>query len=343
MTQSESPRSSNPLTTSGSESPRSSNPLAEARRAYFWTRAHVRPYQRVAATFAAAAAAPIVATPFDPVLTRTISRLHLAIAPRRRRRLVERMKRNLGTTSNLDLSRAATDYWLQRVETRWGQARGISITGWKPVVELTGAEHLEAARGQGKGTILWRVSCHCAIPLNQALAREGYPAVHLSRRNHLLLSGGTFFKERIGPKVAPILRRGEDAPLLERVAFDNKTAASATRRLVNVLRDNGLVTIVGDLSTGKRSHTVMVNNEEFRLANGGAKLSVTTGAALLPVTLTRTGPLRYRVDVLPPLAAPADAERDAAVVSLIEQFAEIVADVIRSDPSQWPRWRGPTS
>jgi lauroyl/myristoyl acyltransferase len=219
----------------------------------------------------------------------------------------------------------------------------MSITGWKPEVELRGLEHLETARQRGAGTILWRVSCHCAIPLNQALAREGFPAVHLSRTNHLLLNSGAFFNERVGPRVAPLLRRGEEAPLLDRVAFTDETAASATRRLIKVLRANGLVTIVGDLGTGRGRHPVMINNEEVALANGGAKLSVTTGAALLPVTMTRTAPLRYRVDVLPPLIAPSGVGRDEAVISLIEQFADIVADLIRRDPPQWPRWRGPTS
>ncbi len=319
------------------------SPSAKVRRACRSLRFRVRPFQRVGATLGAAAVAPIVPTRLDPVLSRTISRAHLAIAPRTRDRLIERMRRNVGADSGLDLSDAADDYWLQRVETRWGQARAISITGWNPEVALTGLEHLEAAHLAGKGTILWRVSSHCAIPLNQALAREGFPAVHLSRTDHLLLGSGPLFKERIGPKVAPILRRGEEAPLLERVAFTDNSAPSAIRRLVTVLRGNGLVTIVGDLSTGRRNHPVMINNEEISLANGGAKLSVTTGAALLPVTVTRTAPLRYRVDVLPPLVAPSDARRDAAVVSLIEQFAVVVADLIRLDPSQWSQWRGQTS
>lgn len=319
------------------------SPVAKARRRYFWARAHVRPYQRIGASFAGAAIAPAVPTRLDPVLTRTVSRLHLAIAPRRKHRLVERMERNLGSDSTADLPQAAAAYWLQRVETRWGQARGISITGWNPEVELTGLEHLEAAQREGRGAILWRVSCHCAIPLNQALARAGFPPVHLSSTNHLLLNTGTFFTKRVGTKVAPILRRGEDAPLLERVAFDDKSATSATRRLVAVLRGNGVVTIVGDLTAGRKRVPVMINNDQIPLANGGAKISLSTGAALLPVTVTRIAPLRYRVDVLPPLVAPAGTTRDAAVTSLVEQFAEIVADVIRRDPSQWPRWRGPSS
>jgi lauroyl/myristoyl acyltransferase len=112
---------------------------------------------------------------------------------------------------------------------------------------------------------------------------------------------------------------------------------------MSVLAENGVVTIVGDLSTGRRVHPVTVNRETVPLANGGARLSCKTGAALLPVTLSRTGPLRYRVDILEPLIAPDGLGTDKAVVSLIEQFAEILADFVRRDPAQWPKWRGPTS
>lgn len=329
--------------TDSSASPASTSSSTRARRVYRRTRTGIRPYQRVGATLTAAAVAPLVPTKLDPVVTRTVSRLHLALAPGRQRKVAARMKRNLGTDASIDFDEAASDYWLQRVETRWGQARGISPTGWNPEVDLVGIEHLDAARACGRGTILWRVSGHCAIPLNQALADAGYPAVHLSRSDHLLVTYGGRFDTRVGPKVAPILRRGEDAPLLERVIFDDDTARSATRRLVEVLRANGLVTIVGDLPTGRRRHSVTVNAETFQFANGGAKLSLTTGAALLPVTVTRTAPLRYRIDVMPPLVAQSDVGRDTAAISLIEQFADVVADVIRRDPSQWPRWRTVTS
>lgn len=254
------------------------------------------------------------------------------------------MAAHLGPDDQRDTMAESAAYWLQRVETRWGQARGISVRGWKPDVEITGLHHLVAAEAAGRGTILWRISSHTAIPLNQALAAHGYAPVHLSKTNHLMAMRDNRLWHFVSPKAGPILRKPEDAPLRDRVAYSNaSTATAAMRRLMAALSENQVVTIVGDLSTGRKVHEVEVNNETLRLANGGARLAVKTGAALIPVSLSRTGPLRYRADVLEPLITPDGLSTDAAVESLIEQFAEKLAEFIREEPSQWPKWRAPTS
>ncbi len=254
------------------------------------------------------------------------------------------MAEHLGPDDERDIRAESADYWLQRVETRWGQARGISVAGWKPDVEINGLHHLVEADAAGRGTILWRISGHTAIPLNQALAANGFAPVHLSKANHLMATRDNRLWRFVSPKAGPILRRAEDAPLRARVEYGNDSSpASAMRRLMSALSDNEVVTIVGDLASGRKVHEVTVNNEKLALANGGARLAVKTGAALIPVSLSRTGPLRYRVDILEPLIAPEGAGTDAAVESLIEQFAELLGEFIRRQPSQWPKWRGPVS
>lgn len=311
-----------------------------------WRRMRVeaRPYHRIAATLGAALVSPAVPRSLDPALTRTISRIHLALVPRRRDRVAGTMGRHLGLDSDCDTSAAASAYWLQRVETRWGQARGVSPTGWRPPVEITGLHHIADSVAAGRGTILWRISSHTATPLNQVLAAHGFAPVHLSKANHLMAARDNRLWRFVGPRVGPILWRPEVAALDERVEYgDGASPAAAMRRLMTALADNKVVTIVGDLATGSKVHPVQVNSEEIRLANGGARLAVRTGATLIPVSLSRTGPLRYRADVMPPLVVPAGAGTDEAVQSLIEQFAQVLADYIRRDPSQWPKWRGPIS
>lgn len=310
---------------------------------YARARAEVRPYQRFVATAAAAAVVPLVPRRLDPVLAKLVSRTHLALLPQRRRRVAERMGRHLGPDHPVDTMEAAAEYWLQRVETRWGQARGISITGWSPSVDVEGIEHLEKAAAGGCGVILWRVSSHSAIPLNQALAARGFPPVHLSKHNHLMFTRDNRLWRRLSPMMGRVLRKGEEEPLSERVEYGPGGPVAATRRLMTALAENAVVTIVGDLASGRKVHEVTVNDETIRLANGGARLAVRSGAALLPVTLSRTGPLRYRVDIMETLTPPDGADTAEAVASLIEQFAEVLADFIARDPAQWPKWRGPTS
>ena len=306
------------------------------------TRVEIRPYQRITTTLAAAGIAPLVPRRLDPALTRVVARLSLALMPRRQRRVAERMAEHLGPDRDNIAESAA--YWLQRVETRWGQARGISVAGWKPNVEINGLHHLVEADAAGRGTILWRISSHTAIPLNQALAAHGFAPVHLSKSNHLMATRDNRLWRFVSPKAGPILRKAEDAPLRARVEYGNGSSpASAMRRLMSALSDNEVVTIVGDLASGRKVHEVTVNHQKLRLANGGARLAVKTGAALIPVSLSRTGPLRYRVDIVEPLIAPDGVGTDAAVESLIEQFADVLGEFIHRQPSQWPKWRGPTS
>ncbi len=303
----------------------------------------MRPYQRFAATIGAAAIAPMVPQRLDPTLAKALSRAHLALFPGRRRLVADRMRSNLGTDTDRDPAADASAYWLQRIETRWGQARGISVAGWKPAVEVSGLEHLRAALAGGKGAILWRISGHSAIPLNQGLAASGFAPVHLSRQNHLIFARDNRLGRATAPTIGRIVRRPEVAPLRERVVIGERSPAAAMRRLMSALEQNLVVTIVGDLPSGSKVVDAAVNQSTFTFANGGARLAVRTGAPLLPVSISRKGPLRYRVDIMEPLMAPVGASSTDAVASLIEQFAAVLAGYIRHDPSQWVKWRDPTS
>ena len=307
-------------------------------------RVEVQPYQRILATLGAAAVAPVVPRRLDPAITRTVSALHLALLPRRRRQVADQMATFL-RQEDRDFTEESTEYWLQRVESRWGVARGIWASGWKPAVEITGLHHITESATKGRGTILWRISGHSAIPINQVLADHGFAPVHLSKSNHLMVRRDDRLWRFVGPRVGPVLWRPEVAPLKERVQMgDGVSAVAATRRLMAALKDNEVVTIVGDLrGAGRKVHQVQIHNGKLRLPNGGAKLAVKAGAALLPVSVSRTGPLRYRVDVHEPLTVPTDVGTNEAVVSLIEQFADVVADFVGSNPSDWSKWRGWTS
>ena len=305
-------------------------------------RYELRPYQRTAATLGAAAIAPVVATRFDPVLTSTVTKIFLRLLPQRRATVAASMAVDLNADPT-ELLRAADRYWLQRVETRWGQARGISLTGWRPSVDLHGADHIFRALERGNGVILWRVSGHSAIPLNQALVDAGLAPVHLSSRGHLLLARPSRLWRFVGLKVAPLLRRGEDRLLRERIEINPRSAAGATRQVVAALAENSVVTIVGDLKSGAKTHTLQVNSATLKLANGGAKIAERTGAALLPVTVRRVGPLAYRIDVHDKLRVDPDSNARTRVEQRIEGFAAVLADFIKSDPAQWPKWRAPLS
>lgn len=317
--------------------------MRSPKRAISAVRLVVRPYQRVAATTASAAVSYLVPQRLDPLVTAAVTRGFLTALPRRRTFVADRMALQLPDVDRAELLDAADRFWLQRVETRWGGARGLTRRGWSPSVELVGVERITAARDLGRGVILWRVSSHSAIPLNHALAAHDLAPVHLSRDDHLLRYSNDPLWVRLRPHAAALVRRGEERLLAERVEMTRRGTSAAMKRLITVLGQNAVVTIVGDLSTGRKRHRVSVNGAEIELANGGARLALKTGAALLPVVVERVGPMRYRVVVGEALVAPAGLGGGDAAAALIEQFAAVLAPWIRSDPSQWPKWRAALS
>lgn len=303
----------------------------------------IRPYQRVAATGTSAVISYVIPKRLDPVLTSVVTRCFLTALPMRRTFVADRMAVQLDDVDRATLLDAADRFWLQRVETRWGGARGTTRRGWSPSVELIGIEHIVTAKEKGRGVILWRLSSHSAIPLNLALSNSGHAPVHLSRQDHLLRACNDRLWQRIRPQAAAFVRRGEERLLAERVEMTGRGTSAAMKRLMTVLGENAVVTIVGDLPSGRKRHRVQVNATQLEFANGGARLAVKTGAALLPVLVHRVGPMQYRIEVKKPLIAPDEARSDAAVESLIEQLGEILGSWLRHDPAHWPKWRAALS
>jgi KDO2-lipid IV(A) lauroyltransferase len=76
-----------------------------------------------------------------------------------------------------------------------------------------------------------------------------------------------------------------------------------------------------------------------------AKLSLITGAPILPmgIYLNRHG--RHVVHVLPPVTAPEGGTRDDVVHELTARCSAAIEDLVRIDPKQWVwfhhRWREP--
>jgi lauroyl/myristoyl acyltransferase len=300
-------------------------------------RRRARPFQRVLATLLAAAVAPLVPSRLDPFLTTTVSSRYLALLPQRRTVVAKRMAEHLGLPAD-DLQQRAADYWRHRVETRWGQARAISIGDWKPTIDVAGGEHLDAALAAGRGAILWTVSPHSGIPLFAAMEQRDTPVAALSQYNHGLLVGQAFFDARVGPAVSPLMWRGENRHLGERVVLTATNTTAALRRLLDVLASNGVVKITGDLDNGHAPQSVTVNRADLRIATGAARLAQRSGAALLPVTVTFRSVNRVQIEILAPLAVPTGSGK-AASAELVERFAGIVAEFVRADPAQWPKWR----
>ncbi len=109
----------------------------------------------------------------------------------------------------LDAAAGATEHHLQVLRSR-------SRAGWKPMLRLEGAAHLDSALAAGRGAVLWVAHfCFNALATKKALHDAGYRVWHLSRPEH------GFSKSTVGIALYNGIRTGAERPhLVGRIVFD---------------------------------------------------------------------------------------------------------------------------
>jgi phosphatidylinositol dimannoside acyltransferase len=129
------------------------------------------------------------------------------------------------------------------------------------------------------------------------------------------------FRESLGMEVLP-LTGGEQAPF---------------RVLQQRLRAGGCVCLVADRDLSASGVDVEFFGETARMPAGPAALALTTGAALLPVTMwypedSRTG---WRARIHPEVTPPADGDRPTKVAVMTQALADAFAESIAEHPADW--------
>lgn len=192
---------------------------------------------------------------------------------------------------------------------------------------LEGWEHLEEAESRGKGIFI--LSAHLGlwelVPPVVGLYRGPMHIVVRPADNPYLDAELRALRERFGNHVIP--KRG------------------AARRMLEVLRDGGRVGILIDQRVQeKEGITVPFFGHPALTSPVLAKLSLRTGAAVVPVAAYPEPGGRYRVVVRPAILPPQEGKGDdEAVAALTRRYLEIAEEDIRKHPALWlwmhRRWR----
>ncbi len=209
------------------------------------------------------------------------------------------------------------------------------LTGWDAEIVLEGREHLERARQEGRGAVLWVAHfAFNALAAKIALARAGFGVVHLSRPEH------GFSKTRFGIRVLNPIRTGaERRHLAGRIVFDRNAPAASLLEARAALRANRFVSITAGAWEGQRIATVEAGGLAYDLATGAPRLAALAEAPLLPVIAVRDAHAgAIRVVVLEPVVVPRALGRDERVIRAAQTCAERVAPWVRSHPYQWREW-----
>jgi len=248
-----------------------------------------------------------------------------------RRRMVQRhMRRALGPEASPLQVRRAVDaafrsygrYWVEtfRVASldRRHLDRIFGVDGW---------ENFEKADALGRGAIMalphvgqWEVA-------GAWMAAHGYPPMAVAER----LEPPELYEWFVD------LRQRKLG--IEIVAMDDPAGG---RKLIERLRDGGLVTLLADRDFSGTGPEVEFFGERTRLPAGPARLAIQTGAALMPAAVYERGKWRYRAVVRPPLDVPQEGSRSERVQQMSQALAYEMEGLIRRAPSQWhllqPNW-----
>jgi KDO2-lipid IV(A) lauroyltransferase len=224
------------------------------------------------------------------------------VGPDERRRLVRACYRHFGAALCDTISSTRFD----PVET----CRRFTLEGW---------EHVDAAHRRGKGVFI--LSPHLGmwelVPPLLGLYRGGMHIVVRPADNPWLDRELVALRARFGNAVIP--KHG------------------AARRMLEVIRAGGIVGILIDQRVqAKEGIEVPFFGRPALTTPILARLSLRTGAAVLPVALFPEPEGRYRFVAHPAILPPEGAtDENGAVAALTRRYLEVAEQDIRRHPEQW--------
>lgn len=218
-----------------------------------------------------------------------------------------------------------------RKETRWVfrnfakylteffRFRHFDRTWFETNMAMFGLEHIEQALAAGKGCVV--SSAHLA---NWELGAAG-----------LSVMGGkkmtvSVAMHRYGKINSLFMRERERMGL--QVADMEKDAA---RVMLRALRRNEIVGVMGDRDPTAAGVMVEFFGKGCRFPQGPARLSLATGAPLIPAFCLRRSNDSFSMVFLPPIPMAVEGTKDERVRKMTQAFADVIAERIKVHPEQW--------
>ena len=218
-----------------------------------------------------------------------------------RRRLVRECFRHFGAA----LCDAISSTRFDAVEI----CRRFTLEGW---------EHVEEAERQGRGVFM--LTAHLGlwelVPPIVGLYRGPIDIVVRPADNPWLDRELRSLRERFGNGVVP--KRG------------------AARRMLETIRAGGRVGLLIDQRVQEREGIAVPFFGRPALTSSIlARVSLRTGAPVVPMTAYPEPEGRYRVVVRPPIFPPESEDDDEAVAALTRRYLEVAEEDIRAHPEMW--------
>jgi len=259
-----------------------------------------------------------------------------SLASKRRSASVERMAHRMEVAGGYSAQTAeslAREHQRLRCLSYLMFVRGLMRT---PVynINIRGEEHIRAALEAGNGAMLWVADFVFAGDVSKfGLSAKGYRASHLSRPEH------GFSDTRFGIRfLNPIRTNFELRYLRERVVHQRASPGQAARRLIERLKENGIVSIAATAYEGLRLQELDFFSGRTKLAPGAPAIAFRAGAPLLPVlVLPAPEPPDFQIVVGEPIKPRAE-NKDAAIACAAADYVAQLEEQVRARPELWRGW-----
>lgn len=205
--------------------------------------------------------------------------------------------------------------------------------GWSPAIELRGYEHLADALSRGRGAILWVGNFYYSSLVTKiAFHRQGVNVTHLSRPTH------GFSRTEFGIRYLNRIRtRIEDRYLRGRVVIGSGAKGESHQRLCRRLATNGVVSITVGQWAKEIARTPFLS-AHLSLAAGPAKLSIETGAPLLPVFTMADDRGAFHVHLESPLDTSDAKDGARSIDAIMREYCARLELYVMAYPGQWRTW-----
>ncbi len=191
-------------------------------------------------------------------------------------------------------------------------------------VDIAGIEHIEKALAEGKGVVAtsghlsnWEIGA-------AKIARMGIPTYAVGYRH---IDEGV---ERIFERQ----RASRDYHVIHR--------EGAVKEAVRLLRANNLFCILSDRTMGEPGVEVDFFGARARFVPAAARLSIMTGAPMIPAFIVRKRRDSFLFSVEPPIPVPEKGSSREKARMMTQEFARIEERYVCANPAQWaiffPYW-----
>jgi KDO2-lipid IV(A) lauroyltransferase len=185
-------------------------------------------------------------------------------------------------------------------------------------LDLSGLEHLAAAREAGRGVVM--VSAHYGNPemAAQGLAAAGFPIFSIT--------------EPLVPKQLSDFTHW----LRSQHGHDFQTLGfGAIKEAIKRLRSGGIVAILLDRDVTGTGEPMQFFGAETRIPLGAVELAMRTGADLMPSWASRIDGFRFHATIGPPMELVQTGDFEADLRTNAQRLLTLFEVQLRADPTQW--------